>query len=131
MRAGILLTPLLKDPQAPWRLVNARNGLAVATYIVTAFEPKQRRKGLLGLDHFEEGHAMVIAPTSAVHTCFMRFSIDIAFVTGAGIVLKARSGVPPWRVSACWGALAAVELPAGTLARCEVAAGDTFSLRLG
>ena len=130
MRAGILLTPLLKAPQAPWRLVNARNDLVVADHIVPAFEPAQRRKGLLGRDHLEEGHAMIVAPSSAVHTWFMRFSIDIAFVTGAGAVLKARSQVAPWRFSACWGALAAVELPAGTLDRSGVVAGDTLSVRL-
>jgi hypothetical protein len=34
-----------------------------------------------------DGHAMLIAPSNAVHTFFMRFSIDLAFVTREGLVV--------------------------------------------
>ena len=67
---------------------------------------------------------MIIAPSNAVHTCFMRFPIDLAFVTREGLVLKTRVHVGPWRLSACLRAFAVVELPAGTLERHGIAPGD-------
>jgi uncharacterized membrane protein (UPF0127 family) len=69
---------------------------------------------------------MLIAPTNAVHTFFMRFPIDIAFVTRQGRVVKTCSGLRPWRIAASFGAYAVVELPAGTLSRCDTVAGDTI-----
>ena len=35
---------------------------------------------------------LVIAPTNAIHTFFMRFAIDVAFVARDGRVLKVRRG---------------------------------------
>ena len=67
---------------------------------------------------------MVIAPSNAIHTFFMRFPIDVAFVTRDGRVVKICSSVKPWRMAASFRAYAVVELPAGTLARCETMVGD-------
>jgi hypothetical protein len=71
---------------------------------------------------------MVIAPSNAVHTFVMRFPIDLAFVTRDGRVVKTRSGVRPWRVAAAFRAYAVIELPAGTLARCDTVPGDTLAI---
>jgi uncharacterized membrane protein (UPF0127 family) len=71
---------------------------------------------------------MLIAPSNAVHTFFMRFPIDIAFVTREGRVVKTYATLRPWRVAAALGAYAVVELPAGTLARCDTVAGDTLAI---
>ena len=67
---------------------------------------------------------MVIAPSNAIHTFFMRFPIDLAFVTRDGRIVKTCPSVKPWRVAAALRAYAVVELPAGTLARCETVPGD-------
>jgi uncharacterized membrane protein (UPF0127 family) len=71
---------------------------------------------------------MIIAPTNAIHTFFMRFPIDVAFVTRAGRIVKACHAVRPWRVAGAIRAYAAIELPAGTLARCETLAGDALEV---
>ena len=124
MRPGRFLAPLLREPGAPWQLRNARNNSVVAHHILQAFDSQRRRKGLLARDQLEDGYAMIIAPSSAVHTCFMRFPIDLAFVTREGTLLKTRASVGPWRVSVCLRAFAVVEWPAGTLARHGVVPGD-------
>jgi len=60
---------------------------------------------------------------------FMRFPIDVAFVDGDGRVVRAYHGIRPWRVSrVVRGAKAAVELPAGTLARHGVERGSRLQL---
>ena len=74
---------------------------------------------------------MLIAPTNAVHTFFMRFAIDIAFVTREGRVAKICAAVPPWRIAVALRAYGVVELPAGTLAASETLAGDSLVIEPG
>ena len=122
------LRPLLRDPQAQWHLQNTRNQRVLAHQLSTAFDSKTRKSGLLGRDRFDAGQAMIIAPTNAIHTFFMRFPIDIAFVTRSGRVAKACHSVRPWRMAAAIRAYAAIELPAGTLVRSETVSGDVLVL---
>jgi hypothetical protein len=124
----LFLRPLLRDPEPRWLLQNARNRRVLAHQLSTAFDSKTRRSGLLGRDNFPDGEAMIIAPTNAIHTFFMRFPIDIAFVTRSGRVAKTCHGVRPWRLAAAIRAYAAIELPAGTLARSETVSGDVLEL---
>ncbi len=49
-----------------------------------AVDSATRKKGLLGREGLADGGGLVIAPTNAVHTFFMRFPIDIVFVSRAG-----------------------------------------------
>ena len=58
----------------------------------------------------------------------MRFPIDVLFVARTGRVLKVRSDVAPWRIAACLGAFAVIELAAGGGARVEV--GDRLELEM-
>ena len=44
--------------------------------------------------------------------------------TPAGRVLKLVRDIGPWRVSMCWGAKVALELPVGAIDRCGVKVGD-------
>ena len=126
--SGSFLHPLLHEPSTKLVIRNQRNQRRVAETLITAFDSQTRRTGLLRHDVFPDGSAMLIAPTNAVHTFFMRFPIDIAFVTREGRVVKTYDSLRPWRVAAAFGAFAVVELPAGTLARCDTAAGDTLAI---
>ena len=120
------LSPLLRKRDSQLTLVNSRSGRVLAHSVVGAFDSKSRRTGLLGRDGLPDGHALVIAPTFAIHTFFMRFPIDVAFVTRDGAVVGVRHTVKPWRMAAAMGAYAAVELPAGTLAVSDTGRGDTL-----
>ena len=125
------LRPLLLEPSSRLVIRNARNQHRIADKLLAAFDSKTRRTGLLRHDTFPDGSAMLIAPTNAVHTFFMRFPIDIAFVTRDGRVVKTYGALPPWRIAAAFRAHAVVELPAGTLARCDTVAGDTLVIEPG
>jgi uncharacterized membrane protein (UPF0127 family) len=76
-----------------------------------------------------EGSALIIAPSNAIHTFFMRFAIDVAFVSRDGRVLKTRAAMPAWRMAASLRAFAVVELPGGALARSDVKPGDQLIVR--
>ena len=122
------LTPLLESAPAHFILRNERTGEPLAIHLETAFDSATRRKGLLGRTELASGAALIIAPCSAIHTFFMRFTIDVAFVSRQGIVVKACHRIRPWRMSVAIGALAAVELQEGTLARTQTVDGDRLLL---
>jgi uncharacterized membrane protein (UPF0127 family) len=100
----------------------------VATVLETAFESAARNRGLLGRAGLPDGHALILAPSSVVHTFFMRFPIDVLFVARDGRVLAARRAVPARRIVGSLRAFAVIELAAGALARSETAAGDRLSI---
>jgi uncharacterized membrane protein (UPF0127 family) len=108
-------------------LENLRTGKVVSARLITAFDSRARRTGLLGRAVFDDA-AMIIAPTQAIHTCFMRFPIDVVFVARDGRVVKTRRALRPWRCAAAWRAHAAIELPAGTLQNCDIEVGDLLAI---
>ena len=126
--SGTFLRPLLRDAQSSHVIRNTRNGRLLAHQLITAFDSKSRRVGLLRHESFSEGAAMLIAPSNAVHTFFMRFAIDVAFVTREGLIVKTCAALKPWRLAAAFRAFAVVELPSGTLAQNDTVQGDTLSI---
>jgi uncharacterized protein len=125
-RKPSFLQPLLREPGLRYRIANSRNGRTVATTLLTAFDSKTRRTGLLRHDSLPEGSALIIAPSNAVHTIGMRFAIDIAFVRRDGSIVKVSKALPPWRMAAALRAFAVVELAAGALEAAGTVVGDTL-----
>jgi uncharacterized membrane protein (UPF0127 family) len=117
------LAPLLRHP-GEHELRNERNGVVVATRVLTAFDSASRNTGLLRHESLPEGSGLIIAPSNAIHTFFMRFSIDVAFASKDGRIVKLRAAVPPWRMAGALRAYAVIELPAGTLEKTETRLGD-------
>jgi uncharacterized membrane protein (UPF0127 family) len=118
-----LLSPLVERP-GDCLLRNTRAGTVLADHVELAGDSASRRRGLLGRDHLDDGHALVIAPCGGVHTFFMRFAIDVLFVRRDGRVVKCAHAVRPWRIALAPTAYAAIECPAGTLRRAETRRGD-------
>jgi len=123
------LAPLLRDA-APASLVNETRGTLVAGRLLTAFDSASRKRGLLGRDGLPDDCALVIAPCSGVHTFFMRFPIDVLFVSRDGRVRKTRRAMAPWRIAVAVGGFAVIEAPAGTIERTGSSPGDRVALRL-
>ena len=122
--AASFLGPILTDPNARWVLRNARHAGIVARTIETAFDSPTRNRGLLGRSGLADGHALILAPCSSIHTFFMQFAIDVAFVDRDGVVLRARNVLGPWRLQISVRAFAVVELASGSLDRSDTRAGD-------
>ncbi len=68
-----------------------------------------------------DGSGLWITPCSSIHTCCMRFSIDVWMLDREGVVLKCRRCVRPWRL---------VIAPKGTRVILETRV-DAISLRAG
>jgi uncharacterized protein len=122
------LDPLLRSGGSSLALANTRHHRIVARTLLTAFDSKSRRQGLLQHAFLPDDSALIIAPSNAIHTFFMRFVIDVAFVARDGRVLKLRRAMPPRRVAAAWGGFAVIEFAAGALERTDTRRGDTLQI---
>lgn len=99
--------------------------------------------GLLSRSTLRDGEALILPHCSAIHTCFMRFPIDVIFVStrarplGAGVlatsaplhgaggtVVKTIQRLKPFRLVWAVGADTTIELPAGTLSRIPAPIGE-------
>jgi len=105
-------------------LINARTRAVVADTVEIADTRETRRRGLLGRDGMAAGSALMISPCFAVHTAFMRFTIDVAFVDRNGAVVRMVPAMGPWRVAVAWRGRRVIEMPAGELEKRGVQLGD-------
>ena len=128
MARAHFLRPLLAAPAAGFCLRNQRTGAVLADRLLPALDSASRKTGLLKHTGLGEGEAMIIAPSNAVHTWFMKFDLDLLFVGRDGRVVKTRAGVKPWRMSAALRAFAVIEMRSGTLAVRETLPGDLLEL---
>ena len=103
--------------------------MPVATTVETAFDSATRTRGLLGRPSLAPGHALVIAPCSAIHTFKMQFPIDVIFAAEDGRIVKIRRNMRAGRMTGAIGAFATIEMAAGEAERHGLTAGDYLELR--
>lgn len=84
----------------------------------------KRRTGLLKHEALLPGEGLWIVPCEAVHTFWMKFDIDVLYLSKKKTVLKIRERMPRRRISACLWAHSVLELPSGMAAATSTAVGD-------
>jgi uncharacterized protein len=89
------------------------DGQVLCERCVVADTMFRRLRGLLGQRSLRPGEGIVLRPGWSIHTAFLLFSIDVAFVDADQIVLKVVRNLKPFRASVCRGARDVVELAAG------------------
>lgn len=77
-----------------------------------AVTPLARLRGLLGRP--ASTPPLLLAPARSVHTFGMRRPIDVVFLDADLRVVKVVAHLRPWRTAGARGAIAVLELPAGT-----------------
>ena len=104
------------------------DGRVVCERCLVADSPWSRMRGLLGRRGLESGEGLLLRPTGSVHTFFMRFPIDVVFVSRDGEVLKVARALPAWRTAGARRAKAALELAADEAERREIRVGTRLDL---
>ena len=95
---------------------NLDTGAVVADNVAVADTRATRAVGLLSRDGLNPGEALWIVPSRGVHTCWMRFTIDVVALDGSGVVVDRVANLKPWRIRLPRrGTAGVLELPAGTL----------------
>jgi uncharacterized membrane protein (UPF0127 family) len=107
----------------PLRIVSAFGGAGAPVQAMVAKRFWLRMAGLLALPRLQSGEALLLSPCASVHTCFMRYAIDVVFVDRAGRVVKVVPNLQPWHAAGAWGAAHALELAAGQAQALDLAPG--------
>ena len=95
----------------------ALDGSAVCPSCEVADSFGRRLRGLMFRAELLPGAGLLIRPSGSVHTCFMRFPIDVVFLDRDLRVVRVAAAVRPWRLALARRARAVLELPAGEAAR--------------
>jgi uncharacterized protein len=98
-----------------WQLISKTSAKTAATRLTIAatFWPRLIGWQFRGKPAAEEG--LLIVPCNSIHTCFVRFSMDVLFLDCGGTILSIRHDLRPWRFAVGpRGSHAVVEVLAGT-----------------
>ncbi len=72
---------------------------------------------------------LLLVPEWSIHTFFMRFPIDVIFLSRSDVVLATHEQVRPNRLGpTCRGAHKVLELPAGAVRRSQTEEGDQLEI---
>jgi uncharacterized protein len=104
------------------------SGGSVCERCAVADNPMTRLRGLLGRAGLAADEGLLIRPTGAIHTWFMRFPIDAVFLDRELVVVDVVSDLRPWRFAGRRGAKAVLELAAGESGRLGIRAGERLRL---
>lgn len=94
-----------------------------------AVEWRERLIGLMGRKELGAGEGLVIRPCESIHTCWMRFVLDVVFVDVEEVVVRVYREVNPWRMR--FGGRHAdtvIEGPAGMIDRSATQVGDRLRI---
>ena len=109
---------------------NLDSGRVVATRVSVSTTRIERAVGLLGRRDLQLGEAMWFSPSRGVHTCGMRFAIDLVGLDAAGRVVDRVVGMKPWRLRLPRRRVVGVlELPEGSLDRSDTQLGHRLSFQ--
>ena len=112
-----------------FRLENRSRGTLLGDRIARAHRPWSRAVGLLGRRSLPEGQGLVLVPCTSIHMLFMRFPVDVLYVSKQDRVMKVVRDLRPFRFSGCLrGAHYTVELPVGTIDASGTEVGDQLGL---
>lgn len=80
-----------------WQLRRADTDEIVVEQLEVADGFWSRLKGLQFRRQLPTGSGFLLIPCSSIHTCWMRFAIDLVMLDDTGRVVDFRSSVRPWR----------------------------------
>lgn len=86
-----------------------------------------RLRGLIGWRPLDRNEGMLLRPSSAIHTTFVRFAIDAVFLDDEMTVLSIAPNLKPWRAAWKRRASAVLELPSGRCEQLGLRPGDVFA----
>jgi uncharacterized membrane protein (UPF0127 family) len=95
---------------------NLDTGGVIADRVDVADTRATRAVGLLSRDGLEPGEGLWIVPSRGVHTCWMRFPIDVIALDDRGVIIDRVVDMKPWRIRLPRrGTAGVLELRAGAL----------------
>lgn len=89
----------------------------------------ERLIGLMFSQSIQPYDGLLIKRCKSIHTCFMRYAIDVVFLDRKYKVVKVIPSMKPWRLTSFyWRASQVLELPSGSL-RGQIKEGDCLEVQ--
>ncbi len=109
-----------------FQLVRQCDGQVLLPELKLAVSYWSRLAGLQFQRQLKPQQGLWLAPCSSLHTCFMRFPIDVVMLDAQQVVVGCKRKLRPWRICICpRGTKAVVETAVGAI---EVAVGDRLEI---
>ncbi len=110
-------------------LYNETKKIMIVDNLKIAKTFKERFWGLMFKRRLPAQEGLMLLGCSAIHTCFMRFAIDVVFMDINHKVIGIKEKIKPWQLSGFEPkAYIALELPEGTVGRKNITLGDILIL---
>jgi uncharacterized protein len=110
------------------RVRNTSKNSLLADRAVVADTSATRKRGLLKHTGLADGEGLWIVPCEGVHTFFMKFPIDVLFLSKKREVLKIRANMEKSRIALSLRAHSVLELPVGMIEKTGTKPGDQLEL---
>ncbi|RLL47153.1 DUF192 domain-containing protein [Oceanobacillus piezotolerans] len=111
------------------KLVNVETNEVIAEHVKGAYTFWSRFKGLMLTESMPENAALHISPCTAIHTFFMKYSIDILYLDKEKKIVGIEKDLEPGKVGKKWmNAKSVIELPAGTMDKTSTVMGQRVVL---
>lgn len=105
------------------------NQKTISSNILVAHTPVTRIIGLMFRKGPVDSDGLLLEPCRSIHTFFMRYSLDIVYLSRDNQVIKVIRNLKPWRMTLIYfKAIKTLELPAGKLP-IEVKEGDILEVQ--
>ena len=98
---------------------------------VVADKTHVRMRGLLGRDELPACEGLLLEPAPSMHTCFMRFPIDVVFLGADMRVVSVVPEMRTWKFAGRRGTRSVLELAAGEAERSGTREGVVLRLAEG
>lgn len=76
-----------------------KNNEVISQHVVLADTFLKRLKGLMFSKHIAQYESLLIQPCKSIHTFFMRFPIDVLFLSNTNQIIGLYSDLRPFRIS--------------------------------
>lgn len=108
------------------KLMREQNELVAKLKVATTFF--SRFLGLMGRRSLPSDEAILFPRCNSIHTFFMRFPIDVVFLSAEGDVVAAVRSLSPWRMTfPKKGIKHTLELAPGSIDRLKIAEGQKLT----
>ena len=82
-----------------WQLASETTGKIVVARLTIADGFCSRLVGLQFRRKLPAGAGLLLVPCNSVHTCFVRFPVDVVFLDRGGRIVAVRQNLRPWRLA--------------------------------
>jgi len=108
---------------------NTKNNFILGNKIYLANNSITRLSGLMGKESFGEIDGMLIKPCNSIHTFFMKFPIDVIFISKDNKIIRVVENLKEWKISPIvFKAHSTLELPIKTIEKTNSEVGDILEI---